>query len=264
MVDDPFPVGTMSAHGVLTQSVAPVVRHSAGQSILLHLAPALPAMAVYITAAPFAHRLGLPTIAALALSGLLGVAPVQVGLMALHRRRHPDESINQLRVKLPRARLLPLICTEIALAATAFAVTAPVGGLLRTTLFGWWPSGWTVDGGVHPGFNQTVLLVTAALLLLGSVVVAPLVEEYYFRGYLLPRMPNRLGRGTPFAHALLFVSYHVWTPWLAPTRLLAILPLAYLAHRTRDIRIGVVAHMVLNAVDLALLTSFILTSQRPS
>jgi uncharacterized protein len=264
MVEDLVAVDAMPAHGRRTQPIVPVVRHTAGQSILLHLAPAVPAMAVYITAVPFAHRLGLPTIAALALSGLLAVAPVQLGLLAVHRRRHPSERSNQLQVKLPRARLLALIGAEIALAAAAFALTAHVGEVLRASWFGWWPSGWAVDGGAHAGFSPEALLVTSALLLLGSVVVAPLVEEFYFRGFLLPRMPARLGRCTPLVHALLFVSYHLWTPWLAPTRFLAILPLAYLAHRTRDIRIGVVAHMVLNAVDLAVLITFVLTAQRPS
>ena len=42
-----------------------------------------------------------------------------------------------------------------------------------------------------------------------------------------------------------------------PTRVLAILPLAYIAVRTRDVRIGMVAHVVLNAADLVVLLAFI-------
>ena len=82
------------------------------------------------------------------------------------------------------------------------------------------------------------------------MIVAPVVEELYFRGYLLPRMPQRLGRWRAPTHAVLFAAYHLWSPWLIPTRVLAILPLAYIAVRTRDVRIGVVTHVVLNATDL--------------
>jgi hypothetical protein len=43
-----------------------------------------------------------------------------------------------------------------------------------------------------------------------------------------------------------------------PARILSITPLAYIAGRTRDLRIGMVAHCVLNAVDLVVLMLFIL------
>jgi membrane protease YdiL (CAAX protease family) len=247
-----------SAPSLASPPVTAVARHSAGRSVLLHLGPAVPAMAVYVALAPVAHRLGLPTIAALALSGLLGVAPVQLGLLALHRRRHPAQRVNLLQGRVGAPRLLLLVVLEVVLAAAAFALTAPVGPLLRAAVFGWWPDAWVLDGGTHPGFSRQALVLTAVLVLLRSVVVAPVVEERYFRGYLLPRMPERLGRVTPLAHVLLFAGYHLWTPWLAPTRVLAIWPLAHIAHRTRDLRIGVVAHVLVNAVDLALLAHFIL------
>jgi membrane protease YdiL (CAAX protease family) len=48
-------------------------------------------------------------------------------------------------------------------------------------------------------------------LLLGLVlsgVVAPVVEEMYFRGYLLPRL-SRLGRWAPVLNVTLFALYHL-------------------------------------------------------
>jgi membrane protease YdiL (CAAX protease family) len=237
-----------------------VTRHRAGLSVLLHLAPGAAAMAVYVAAVPLVRDLGLPTIAALALSGLFGVLPVQLGLIALHRRRHPAEATSRLQHRLPLRRVLGLSLVEVVLAAVAFALTAPLGPWLRASLFGWWPEGWVLDPGTHPGVSRGALVVTALLMLLGSVIAAPVVEERYFRGYLLPRMPARLGRLTALGHAALFAGYHLWTPWLAPARILAVVPLAVIALRTRDIRIGVVTHVLLNAVDLALLVHFLLGS----
>jgi hypothetical protein len=64
--------------------------HSAAQSIMLHLVPGAVALAVYIAAVPIVGQLGMPTIAALAVSGLLGVVPRQLALLSRHRRQHPD------------------------------------------------------------------------------------------------------------------------------------------------------------------------------
>jgi membrane protease YdiL (CAAX protease family) len=247
-----------SAHAVIDHPVASVPAHSAGRSILLHLAPGVAAMGVYIAATPAAARVGLPSIAALAVSGLLGVVPIQLGVLARHRRLTPDQPANRLRVRLPLSGLLGFALLEIVLGGLAFALTPELAQRLRTQAFGWWPEMWIIDTGTHPGFTRQALLTTAVLMLLGSVIAAPVVEEFYFRGYLLPRMPRRLGRATAPAHAVLFASYHLWTPWLTPTRIVALLPLAYIAGRTRDIRIGILTHIVLNAVDLGLLTSYLL------
>ena len=75
----------------------------------------------------------------------------------------------------------------------------------------------------------------------------------YFRGYLLPRMPVWLGRTAPVAHAVLFAFYHVWTLWLTPTRILAVLPLIYITVRTRSVLPAMVAHVVLNLLDVVVI-----------
>lgn len=231
--------------------------HGAGRSILLHLGPGVVAMAVYVVTLPVARHLGLPAIAALAVSGLVGVAPIQLAILTRHGHRYPGEPANLLRTRLPRAQLFCWVMVVISLSAGAFALTASWGSSLRAGAFGWWPAGWLVDTGAYPGPNTTALVVTACLMLLGSVIVAPVVEEFYFRGYLLPRMPVRLGRTAPLVHTVFFAGYHLWTPWLLPTRVLAVLPLAYVAARTRDIRVGIVVHVVLNATDLVLLIRYL-------
>jgi hypothetical protein len=40
------------------------------------------------------------------------------------------------------------------------------------------------------------------------------VEEYYFRGYLLPRL-SRFGSLAPVINVALFSLYHFFTPWQA-------------------------------------------------
>jgi len=237
----------------------PLARHAPAQSILLHLVPGGLALGVYVAALPVVGRLGMPTIAALALSGLLGVLPVQLALLGRHRAQHPHEAVVQLTTRLPLRRVLGWMLLEVVLGALAFLLTGPLTGWLRAKASGWWPSSLIIDSGTQQSYDTGALAATALLMLLGSVLAAPIVEECYFRGYLLPRMPAKLGRARPVAHAALFAGYHLWTPWLIPTRLLAILPLTLIALRTRDVRIGIATHVILNSVDVAILIRYLLS-----
>jgi hypothetical protein len=75
--------------------------HSATQSTMLHLVPGALALGVYIAVVPIVGQLRMPTIAALAVSGLLGVVPLQLALLSRHRRHHPEEAVIQLTSRLP-------------------------------------------------------------------------------------------------------------------------------------------------------------------
>jgi membrane protease YdiL (CAAX protease family) len=237
------------------QPVAAV--HTPTQTVLLHLAPGAAAFAAYLGLVPVAGQLGLPSAAALATVGLLVIPPVQLGLLRAHRRQRPLEPAVELRARLPLPRLLGWAALEVVLAGAAFLRTAPLVRLLQARGFAWWPDAWTVRLGTEGGYSDTALVVTAGLLLVGTVLVAPVVEELYFRGHLLPRMPHQLGPWKVPTHVALFAGYHLWTPWMAPTRILAVLPLAYVALRTRDVRVGIVAHVLLNATDMIVLLAYL-------
>jgi hypothetical protein len=77
--------------------------------------------------------------------------------------------------------------------------------------------------------------------------LGPLVEELYFRGYLLPRMNGKLG---PLLHSFLFAAYHVFTPWMIITRTIGLLPLIY-AVKHKNIYVGIIVHILLNTIDVA-------------
>ncbi len=231
--------------------------HTVAATVGLHLAPGVVVAAAYAAATPLARLLGLPSVASLAATGLLVIPVVQLGLLRVHRRRCPDDPAIRLRARTPWPRFLGWTALEVVLAGLAFLDTAPLVRMLQTRIFPWWPDAWLVRLGTEPGYSDAALEVTAVLMLIGSVFTAPLIEELYFRGYLLPRMPALLGRWQVPVHVTLFAAYHLWTPWLTPARMLAVLPLAYIAHRTRDVRIGVLTHALLNAADLAVLIGYL-------
>jgi len=99
----------------------------------------------------------------------------------------------------------------------------------------------------------TVLLVVGIGLLLMNVLLGPLVEEIYFRGYLLPRL-ERFRAWAPVINISLFSLYHFWSPWDLLTRIVVLLPMGYAVWRTRDIRIGIAVHMGVNGTGYILNT----------
>jgi hypothetical protein len=140
--------------------------HSAAQSIMLHLVPGAVALAVYIAAVPIVGQLGMPTIAALAVSGLLGVMPLQLALLSRHRRQHPAEAVVQLKNRLPLPHMFGWVLLEVVLGVLAFLVTGPITRWLRAEAFGWWPESLIIDSGTQPTYSNSALAATALLMLL--------------------------------------------------------------------------------------------------
>ena len=75
------------------------------------------------------------------------------------------------------------------------------------------------------------------------VFLAPVVEELFFRGLLLPRMQKVCGRFDWIVNGTIFTAYHLHQPWGMPTTLLTgIFGQAYPAKRFRSILISIVCH----------------------
>jgi membrane protease YdiL (CAAX protease family) len=67
-----------------------------------------------------------------------------------------------------------------------WGVTQPLDKIITQKLFSWLPSWYTVQD--LNGYSIEVIQTTLIVNLLLNGVLAPFVEEFYFRGYLLPRM----------------------------------------------------------------------------
>jgi CAAX protease family protein len=87
------------------------------------------------------------------------------------------------------------------------------------------------------------------LSFVASSLAAPVAEEIYFCGYLLPRL-SRFGLGAVLANNFLFALFHTWTPWLVPARTIGLIPLIFVAQKKRNIYIGMIAHVLVNTLDL--------------
>jgi membrane protease YdiL (CAAX protease family) len=91
------------------------------------------------------------------------------------------------------------------------------------------------------------------------VFLAPIVEELFFRGLLLPRMRKVCGRFDWVVNGTIFTAYHLHEPWVMPTTLLTgIFGQAYPAKRFRSIWISIVAHTLPSFLMICIILSLVL------
>ena len=185
------------------------------QTLLMNLGPAAIAFAAVLALAPLMARLGLPRIFSFTVAEALVLTPIELGLLlrAAHRatgrwslRALP--AVIAYRRPLTR-RVILLIPVMLLLAlAVAIAYQTMVGNPLGGGFTGIYPH-WLIAGDNAPaGFSQAVLVTTLLATLAIDGVINPMVEELYFRGYLLPRLPVAGWRAIPLSAALFSIQHY--------------------------------------------------------
>ncbi len=243
---------------------AELPRHSIGQTVLLHLAPGAAMALVYAAVGiPIARATGLPSLVSLVIAALLVLVPWELGWLLKQGRdvtgRWTLEGVVLYRERIP---LLKLVLAVLAIIVVAIAV---VGGLsfidaaILGTLFAWVPEWYQLVGFEPPGYSYEVYRLITPFNILVSGIALPWIEELYFRGFLLPRI-RWMGWKAPVLNSALFALYHFWTPWMAVTRFIFLLPLAWLVHHFRSVKIGVWAHCLLNTIGILLTYGLIMST----
>lgn len=95
-------------------------------------------------------------------------------------------------------------------------------------------------------FPKWIIALTCILNLFLNGIFAPIVEELYFRGYLMSRI-DRFGNWAPLIINVLFSFYHLFTPWENLTRIMIFLPLHYSVWKERNLYIGMLTHCLCNS-----------------
>ncbi len=218
--------------------------------LVAHLYVGVPIVIVYIALAPYAISLGFPSLVVLLLCEVTIMPLLILGhLYSKGYRRNGRASLNGVvrwgnSIGVKRFVLLLLGCVLLTIALYAPAYLA--GTVLRDTLFNWLP-----DWYFNPGFEQAaprLLLFTVVLAIISDGIVAPILEELYFRGYLLPNM-SALGWLAPLVNAALFTLYHFWQPHNYLGIFAVSLVISFAVWKTGSLRLGIAIHCSLNLLS---------------
>ncbi len=232
--------------------IADVEQHPLPTSVVLHLLPGVLTAAVFYAAAPAAMRAGYPAIAAAVLAVGLVLVTAELGwLMREAHRRTGSWAITAVMPLRPGPFTGRKVLLVGGLLAWGFAVSLlGIGSSVKDSFFSWMP-GWALDpfpAGVEQS-SGTVNVVTAVAYVVFLVILGPLVEELYFRGYLLPRI-GRFGAWAALINVSLFALYHLWKPWDTINLIIILAPMVYAVWRLKDVRIGIAVHITLNTLAL--------------
>jgi hypothetical protein len=212
-----------------------------------HLVPGLALTGFWLASTPVLIWAGLPPLWGLLAGVIIVLLPVTLLTMRRARDRFdPSRSLVAFAgIRRPRGRDLlrvgvPALLTSLVASGAVIALEVPI----RTGLLGWLPAWWTT--GPEPS------AVTLGLWFVSAVVVGPVLEEAYFRGYLQPRIPGGPLRRC-VAGAVLFTVYHLWQPYAWITVLAATVPMALAQGSRSGTTIPIVVHVLSNLVVFVLL-----------
>ena len=171
------------------------------------------------------------------------------------------EGIVLYRTPLPRKQVCLSVILLTFLAILTLTLTLPLDTLLMKSVFQWLPS-WYFYGDIaqYHRFDRSTLILLCALRLLIDGLAMPIVEELYFRGYLLPRI-ERLGKMAPVWNHALFALYHFWQPYNLPT-LLTLFPMTWATWKKQSIALSLWTHMTLNIISSILFYMMLLGGGR--
>ncbi|TFH04807.1 MAG: CPBP family intramembrane metalloprotease, partial [Spirochaetales bacterium] len=217
------------------------LRHTPVMTILLHLLPGVLITATGGVAAYLLRDSGVPAYFVFEVSVLVIMAPVMLGIIRWGMRVEAKESVRAMlmrpvqRLKVWEYVVYPLVI--VAFAGGVFTLLGdPVNSYFRDLIFPTLPA-WAdltdvfTNPDAYAGFWPVVCWATGAVLI---SIAGPIMEEAYFRGYLLPRIP-----GSPFVvvagGVVLFALYHVFSIWMVPVRIIALIPLVFLVWKTRSV-----------------------------
>jgi uncharacterized protein len=246
----------------IAPSEAQIEQQTLLTSIVLHLFPNLFLLIGCLIAAPLVEQAGFPDEFGLLLSFLLLGVSFRLGYLFYQGKKHNGTfSLRGIVLywgHMPWWQYLLICLPFLGYALGVYVLLQPVSSALITHVFWWLPT--ALLPSTAPSKLTTATLITVLLMLLSNGMIAPFVEELYFRGYLLPRL-SRLGWFAPVLNSLLFTLGHFWQPYMYPLTFLLVLPEVFLVYWKRNIKISIILHCTANTV-VAVLSLVLLLQAR--
>ncbi|MDO9085213.1 MAG: CPBP family glutamic-type intramembrane protease [Anaerolineaceae bacterium] len=224
-----------------------VKQHSLLQSIIYHLLPGILIGVFYFLVRQPIENLGYPSVMGLIMAIIFILIPFELGFLLYQAKKtngtYSLKGIISYTNPIPWWQLIFWVGLVFLLTGVIFTFLKPLELFFQSKLFFWIPQ---LNSGLDGEYSKQVLIFTYSIFFLFVAFLGPLVEELYFRGYLLPRMKGKIG---PLLHSFLFAAYHVFTPWMIITRTIGLLPLIY-AVKHKNIYVGIIVHILLNTIDV--------------
>ena len=224
-------------------------QHSLLQSVILHLLPGVLTTILFVIAAPIFISFGYPSNLAFLLAVIFILIPFELGFLFYQvKKRNASLSLDGVvtyREPMPIKQYVLFASTLLVYSNFILIVVYPlIAQRLIETFFFWLPD-WFLMASTE--YSKSTLLTTVIIGLVVNGFIAPITEEFYFRGYLLPRI-SRFKIWAPVINSVLHSLYHFWMPWQMLGLVLSLLPAAFVVWWKRNIYLGMIIHVVGNTL----------------
>ena len=241
---------SVTGHG----SQADIPSYSWLRALAVNFAPGVVTVALTLLLAPLAETVGLPSTVGYTIGiGLVTVLEIwflrRVAFRATGFRGL--RGAVQLTRHLSKWRVAVYSLGFVAMTAGLAGVLSPVSDALSDAT-SWLPANLSpelVSGDVATYGRVAVVLALVANWLLDAVV-NPVVEEMYWKGNLMPRLPVRAAL-QPLVIGVLFAGEHFWEPADFVLVALAQIAISWHAWRSRSLDVAITTHILVNTLVTA-------------
>ncbi len=236
-----------------------------GWSILYHLFPGGCILLFYWIISPWLLKQGFPSSFAVLVGFLLVGIPLQVFI--LFREGYSVNGKISLTHIIFYTKKIPIwkhglfILIFIVYAIIITSILSPINSYLLENCFSWLPE-WFRNNTelLKPNSSPIIITYYVALFVIDGLL-NPIIEEIYFRGFLMPRI-SRFGLLSPMISAALFSLAHYWQPWNILQIFILVWPIYFLVLKNKSIYISIVLHCTANLIGAFLsLAQYLSTGQ---
>ena len=205
------------------------------------------------------HFCNMPYILLFCILGTVILVPIELGMILLaSKKEYGEYSLKsafdgQEKLALWKIVLIAFVFLGVAGLLSAFITPFEnqIFAQMRTALLNRLPIGfdWT-DYEYITSFSKPTLILTCVYYGIFNVLIGPITEELFFRGYLTSHYKKQ-GMFVPILITVLFSLYHFWLPFHNAFRILAFSPVAYVAYKKKNIYISIWFHCMCNLFSVA-------------
>jgi len=216
----------------------------------LSVIPGIVITAVFMILTPIVRNLGYPPLLAFLIAVLLAGIPIELGYMLyLGKKENGRMSLNGIvlfREGIPLWQYFVIIPVSFIVTYGLIVILLPVESAIFGNLITWLPVWMFMDAAEqYSAYDQSALVVIFTLAVALRGIAIPIVEELYFRGFLLPRL-SRFKWWAPVLGGLFFALYHIWQPMAFITVFVTGVILGIIVQWKRNVYLGIFMHMLAN------------------
>ena len=217
---------------------------------MLSLLPGILYVILALIITPAILLLGFPTLFVLILTDIIVIVLLELSILLFISKKKANKyslkNVVPYTKKIPVLHFIGYLVVLIVYGYLISMLLSPISVIMKESLFSWMPEVFLTEAINPTSFSLTILLITAIFAFIIIGVAVPIVEELYFRGFLMSRI-SRLGKiWAPLTIVILWSIYHFWAPWNVLTFIVLYFPIAWVVIRTENVYLSIITHSFAN------------------